>query len=324
MTSKLAIYADEALGAYGYEEKAWFLPHVRLTRFLEELRTAGLWDRIDFRTASPASESDLMLFHTPEHIANVQRRCATNEGALDHGPTFARRHVERAARHVVGAVMDATRQIAQGALKRAFLPIAGFHHAMAEQARLYCLYNDCAVALTYLLDCIDGQVAYVDIDVHQGDGVYEAFAAEPRVCIVDIHEDPRTLFPHDPDAPGDGIFPGRREDDGRGDAVGTKLNLPLKPFTTDAQYRKVWEEAERFLRAAKPCAIVFVSGVDCLRGDPLANQHLSPEMIGELTQRMITIADDYADGRLLVLGGGGYELDNVGRGWTEVVRALTS
>ena len=324
MTSKLAIYADEELGAYGYEEKAWFLPHVRLKRFLDELRGAGLWDQMDFRTAPPASDSDLVLFHTAEHITYVQRRCATNEGALDHGPTFARHHMERAARHVVGAVMDATRRLMKGELKRAFLPIAGFHHATAEQARLYCLYNDCAVALSYLLGHVDGHVAYVDIDVHQGDGVYEAFAAEPRVCIVDIHEDPKTLFPHRPESPGHGVFPGRREDDGRGDAVGTKLNIPLEPFTTDAQYRTIWEEAERFIRAAEPRAIVFTSGVDCLKGDPLANQYLSPEMIGEVTQRMVALANEHADGRLLVLGGGGYDLDNVGRGWTEVVRALTS
>ena len=129
MTSKLAIYADEELGAYGYEEKAWFLPHIRLKRFLDELERAGLRKRIDFRTAPPASDTELSLFHTPEHIAHVRRRCLTNEGALDHGPTFARQHIERAARYVVGAVMDATQQITQGELKRAFVPIAGFHHA---------------------------------------------------------------------------------------------------------------------------------------------------------------------------------------------------
>ena len=118
-----------------------------------------------------------------------------------------RAHVERAATHVVGAVMDATRRILAGEIATAFVPIAGFHHAHAEEARLYCLYNDPVVALSWLLTQLDGNLAYIDIDIHQGDGVYEAFADEPRVHVVDLHEDPSTLFPHSPEAPGEGHFP---------------------------------------------------------------------------------------------------------------------
>ena len=111
MPNKLHMYADRELGAYGYAEKAWFLPHVRLNAFLERLDREGLNKKVKFNKAGPASPDDLLLLHTPEYIDFVKKRCAEGTGALDHGATFARPHMERAASHVVGAVMDATRRI---------------------------------------------------------------------------------------------------------------------------------------------------------------------------------------------------------------------
>ena len=271
MTTPLPLYADAELGAYGYHEKEWFQPHVRLRRFLRELDERGLREAVTFRQAPPATDDELLLFHTPAHIDHVRRECATNEGHLDHGPTFARAHVERAATHVVGAVMDAIRRIVAGEMKTAFIPIAGFHHAHPEQARLYCLYNDPAIAISWLLSQLEGNVAYIDIDIHQGDGVYEGFAGHPRVWIADLHEDPSTLFPHTPESPGRGPFSGRREDNGRGAGAGTKMNIPLEPHTTDAAYLSLWEEAEGLIRSARPEFIVFESGVDGLEADPLSN-----------------------------------------------------
>jgi acetoin utilization protein AcuC len=318
----LAMYAHEELGRYGYDEKAWFRPNVRQEAFLAELTRQGLDARVSFRTAPPANLDDLCLFHTSEYVSMVREQCTRAEGALDHGPTLARPHMERAAAHVAGAVLDATRRIVAGELRTAFVPIAGFHHAHAAQARMYCLYNDPAMALSWLLRRTEGTLAYVDIDIHQGDGVYEGFSAEPRVCIVDIHEDPSTLFPHSPETPGDGVFPGRRQDDGTGEARGTKLNVALSPHTTDEMYLSVWEEAEAFLRRAKPRFIVFVSGVDGLKGDPLSHQQLTISVVSEVTRRVRRVADEFADGRLLVLGGGGYDIDNVSKGWAAVVSAL--
>lgn len=408
MTNRLAIYAAPELGAYGYHEKEWYLPGVRLNSFLAELEARGLHEAVRFREAGPASDADLQLFHSAAHIERVRARCAANEGSLDTapqrivedavlllgtvrgesagegpaprdavrtlvepaltpaltleqligflegdgllavdqtsaalritaagqdfiaserprlpGPTLARAHVERAARHVAGAALDATRRILAGELETVFLPIAGFHHAHREEARLYCLYNDPALALSCALPQLQGNLAYVDIDVHHGDGVYEAFADEPRVHIVDLHEDVSTLFPFTPEAPGAGDFWGRRDAIGRGAGLGTKLNIPLAPHTTDAQYLALWEEAEAFLRAARPQFIVFESGVDGLESDPMSNQRLSPAAIHEVTRRVRALAQEYAAGRLLVLGGGGYDPTTVAAAWVTVVEALT-
>ncbi len=319
---RLAVYADSELGRYGYEEKPWFRPTVRLDAFLTELDARSLLDSVALHSAPPATRQELQLFHGGDYIDWVRARCARNEGALDHGPTFARSHIERAAAHVVGAALHATRRILDGTHGTAFIPISGFHHAFADEARLYCLYNDPAVVLSWLLDELDGNLAYIDIDIHQGDGVYQAFAGEPRVCIADLHEDPSTLFPHAPDRPGQGDFAGRRAACGTGAGFGTKLNIPLDPFTDDARYLALWEEAEAFVRAAAPRFIVFVSGVDGLQGDPLSHQSLSLDTIREVTRRVRALADETAEGRLLVLGGGGYDLTNVARGWTTVVETL--
>ena len=322
MTSPLHIYADQSLGAMGWEEKPWMLPHVRNDAFIEEFGALGLGSRVMFQTAAAATDEQLSLFHTQDHVARMRAACATNRGCLDDpnphiandarlilkslgvddastvlssvkksvaarlcpamtcegyvdyleschllersddnhrgkitakgkaflsgdtallgGVTYARVGVERAARHIVGAVLDATRRIVDGQFDCAFVPIAGFHHAHADQARMYCLYNDPAVAITWLLTQIEGNVAYVDIDIHQGDGVYTGFAHEPRVRIVDLHEDWSTMFPFTPDQPGRGPFTGRASDTGLGRGEGTKLNVPLAPHTTDAAYIDHW------------------------------------------------------------------------------------
>ena len=275
-----------------------------------------------FNKAGTASRDDLLLVHTPEYIDFVKKRCAEGTGALDQGATFARPHMERAASHVVGAVMDATRRIIAGNASTVFVPISGFHHAFPDEARLYCLYNDPAIAIQWALTQLKGNVGYIDIDIHQGDGVYRTFADDPRVYIADLHEDPSTLFPHSPETPGTGHLGGRRDENGSGAASGTKLNIPLSPFTDDQTFLKLWEEAKLFIRKAKPEYIVFECGVDCLEGNPLSNQKISTQAIAEITRRVYSIARETAEGRLLVLGGGGYDLNNVTRDWTTIVSTL--
>jgi acetoin utilization protein AcuC len=320
--TSLGICLEDEIGAYGYVEKPWFLPHVRLAAFSTGLRARGL-DRAFTNLRAPAADdADLLLFHTPAHLERVRRLCAQDEGALDHGPTLARVSIERAATHVVGAVMDAARRILRGDIKRAFIPIAGFHHAHTEEARAYCLYNDSAIVLRFLVAEGLAPIAYVDVDAHHGDGVYGAFASDQRVVIADMHEDGRMLFPHSPDAPGPGPFSGDANVQGEGPALGTKLNLPMPAGATDVDFHRAWDEIETFVTAARPAFIVFESGADGLAGDPMAHLRFTPAALGHATRRMRAIADEYADGRLLVLGGGGYETESLVAGWCAVVDAL--
>lgn len=387
----LTVYASDELGAYGYVEKPWYQPGERLAAFL-----AGVDGReLDWADAPAASDHDLTLFHTPEHVALVTERCATDRGSLDRapdhvnarsrqlvaaiaqagdpwatatdlasvlqelqatlaefapflqseglvvyrapsdsvritdagrafladpeaslgGPTYARAHVERAARHVCGAVIDAVRRIAGGEISTVFVPIAGFHHAHRDQARMYCLYNDPGLAIEAALRAVDGPVAYIDVDIHQGDGVYGAFADDPRVVIADLHEGPPSF-----------VEPGRvrpTEHTGVGGAAGTKRAVAVGHGTTDATYLEAWEELEAWLREAKPAFVVFEAGVDGLATDPMSNQALTPAVFGEIARRVKALADEHAGGRLLVLGGGGYELTGLAAGWGAVVDGLS-
>ncbi len=316
----LAVYGGAALGAYGYAEKPWFLPDVRLRAFEAALVRGGVDARVRRIVAGPGSDDDILRFHTPAHLERVRRLCAANEGALDHGPTLARASVEAAATHVVGAVMDAARRLVSGELRRAFVPIAGFHHAHPEAARSYCLYNDAAIALSFLRDAVPGTIAYVDVDVHHGDGVYAAFAGDPRVVIADVHEDGRTLFPNSPTAPGAGPVSGAAEDDGEGAGKGTKLNLPLAAGATDAAFLAAFARVEAFLAARQPSFVVMVSGVDGLAGDPMAHLALTPGAIAHAARRTAALVERHVP--VLVLAGGGYDLDNFARGQVAVVEAL--
>ncbi len=228
------------------------------------------------------------------------------------GPTYARKHVEEAARWICGASLDATRRILSGELTTAFVPIAGFHHAHPDQARLYCIYNDPGVAIAAAQRLIDGPIAYIDVDIHHGDGVYAAFADDPRVIIADLHEDPRAV-PRSVR---------RTAQVGRDVGAGTKLTLALGPGTEDHGYLEAWEQAEAFVRAARPAFVVFEAGVDGLAGDPMSNQELTVEVFGEIARRVQALAQECSEGRLLVLGGGGYELAGMSSGWATVVEAL--
>ncbi|MCA9659994.1 MAG: hypothetical protein KC486_16745 [Myxococcales bacterium] len=322
MKPPVLVYRGEALGAYGYAEKPWFLPDVRLQAFLRAAEARGLSERVRWIEAPPAADADILRFHPPAHLAMIRRRCAAEDGALDHGATPARASIERAATHVVGAVIDAIDRLLAGEHRRAFVPISGFHHAHRERVRSYCLYNDPAIALAYLRDRGVGPRLYVDTDVHFGDGVYEGFADDPDLVAIDIHESTNTLWPYSPAVPGVGAQAGDRHERGRGPGRGTKLNLPLVAGAGDRHFAGAWAEAERLLEGAKPAFIVVTVGIDALAGDPMAHLNLSPAALTGVVRRLCELADQHAEGRLLVLGGGGYRLESIARGWGGILEAL--
>ncbi len=202
-----------------------------------------------------------------------------------------------------------------GHARRAFVPIAGLHHAARDRAAGFCIYNDCGVVLE-LLRSRHGlaRLAYVDIDAHHGDGVYYAFEADPGICITDIHEDGRYLYP------GTGTAAER----GLGPAAGSKLNLPLTPGAGDDEFRAAWDRAEAHLADFRPEFILFQCGADSLAGDPLAHLQLSAGAHGFAARRLCALADRWADGRLLATGGGGYNRRNLALAWTAVVGAFVA
>jgi acetoin utilization protein AcuC len=156
------------------------------------------------------------------------------------------------------------------------------------------------------------RIAYVDIDAHHGDGVFYAFESDPDLIFADIHEDGRYLYP------GTGFA----EETGKGAAAGTKLNLPLDPGSDDTEFDRVWPLVEQHLVNFKPEIVLFQAGADSIAGDPITHMRFTPAAHGKAARRLIKIADEYCQGRIIAMGGGGYNRNNLALGWNEVLKAM--
>jgi len=197
-----------------------------------------------------------------------------------------------------------------GHCRRAFVPIGGLHHARRDEAAGFCVFNDCGVAIEALRRRHGlRRIAYVDIDAHHGDGVYYAYEDDPDLIIADLHEDGRYLYPGT----------GGADERGRGAALGSKLNIPMPAGATDRDFMVQWEAVERFVSDAKPELILLQCGADSLDGDPLTHLAYTSATHAHAARRLCAVADRFCRGRLLALGGGGYDAANVAQAWNDVV-----
>jgi acetoin utilization protein AcuC len=156
------------------------------------------------------------------------------------------------------------------------------------------------------------RIAYVDIDAHHGDGVYYAFEEDADVIIADVHEDGRYLYP------GTGTVQER----GRGGAVGTKLNLPLAPGARDSAFADAWPQVMAHLARFEPQFLLLQCGADSLEGDPITHLRLSAASHGRAARELCELAERLGHGRLLAMGGGGYNRTNLAQAWSAVVENL--
>jgi acetoin utilization protein AcuC len=200
----------------------------------------------------------------------------------------------------------------RGECRRAFVPIAGLHHAARDRAAGFCVFNDCGVAIEQLKRAGLKRVAYVDIDAHHGDGVFYGFEEDAAVIFADLHEDGRYLYP------GTG-FAGET---GRGLAAGTKLNVPLPPGADDAVFAQRWPAVLAHLEKFAPEFVLLQCGADSIAGDPITHLRFSPAVHGRAARELGELADRLGHGRLLALGGGGYNRTNLAQAWTAVVENL--
>jgi acetoin utilization protein AcuC len=312
MQKPVAVYVGEALAAYGFGEGHPFGPD-RMDAFWQHLQALGLDTRLQVREPVSASDEQILRFHTADYLERVKRQSKSGQGYLDCGDTPAFEGVYEAAATVVGTVLAGLGDIMAGRCRQAFVPIAGLHHATRSEAAGFCVFNDCGVAIeTLRSEYAIQRVAYVDIDAHHGDGVFYAFEGDSEVCIVDLHEDGRYLYP------GTGAV----EESGSGDAAGTKLNIPMPPEADDDVFFECWVSAENFIAQAQPEFIILQCGADSLAGDPITHLRYSSAAHRHAAVQLKALAERCCDGRLLALGGGGYNRTNLAAAWTAVVAAL--
>ena len=309
---KVELYFGESLGRYSFRTDHPFGPD-RLHSFWRETVKQGLNRRVKIREPVLCSEEGLANFHTISYIDRVKELSKTGTGYLDRGDTPAFPGMFEAASFVVGSGLDGISQTLYGSNVKIFVPIAGLHHARRDQAAGFCVFNDCGVLIETLKKKYSMQkIAYVDIDAHHGDGVFYAFEEDPALIFIDIHEDGRFLYP------GTGFA----NETGRGKAKGSKLNIPMAPGSDDAAFQLIWPEVEDFLRDRKPEIILFQAGADCIAGDPITHLQYSPQVHTFVTKRLCAIADEYCEGRMLAMGGGGYNLTNLALAWNSVLKAM--
>jgi acetoin utilization protein AcuC len=191
----------------------------------------------------------------------------------------------------------------------------GLHHAMPARASGFCVYNDPAIAITRLLDLGAERIAYIDVDVHHGDGVQEIFWNDPRVLTVSLHETPLALFP------GTG-FP---SETGGPQAQGTAVNVALPPGTDDAGWLRAFHAVvPAVVRAFRPQLLFTQCGADTHHLDPLADLNLTVDGQRASHLALRALADECCDGRWVATGGGGYALvEAVPRTWTHLLATAT-
>ena len=312
MASPVGLVSGKDIARYGFPN-GHPLGGDRHDVFLRELQQERLESQLIHLTPRSSTRAELESFHTAGYIDFVIERSIAGEGLLDAGDTPAFPGVFEAAGSVVGATLVAVEAIMTGRCRRAFVPIAGLHHAARSHAAGFCVFNDCGIAIEILRkDYGLHHVGYVDIDAHHGDGVFYGFESDPEVSIADIHEDGRYLYPGT----------GAAGETGKGAAAGTKLNLPLMPGATDIEFRGAWEKVEAYLTERKPDFILLQCGADSLAGDPLTHLRFSEGAHAHAAARLCELADRFGHGRVLGLGGGGYNRRNLARAWTRVVQSF--
>jgi acetoin utilization protein AcuC len=302
---------DDALGAYDLGPEHPLRPdRVRLT--MQLARTTGLLDKAAMVPPVELTGDDLARVHDLGYLAAVQAASADGRMlpryGLGPGDTPAFPGMHEASARVCGATVAAAEALRSGSALHVFSPAGGLHHAMRDHAAGFCVYNDPAVAIAWLLDQGVERIAYVDVDVHHGDGVEAIFAGDPRVLTVSVHESGNYLFP------GTGFA----DEIGKGPAAGTMANLPLPPYTTDDLYLAAFDAVvPALVRAFEPEILVTQLGCDSHYTDPLAHLALTTGAYRALAGRLHDLAHTVTDGRWLATGGGGYQWASVvPRAWT--------
>ncbi len=306
------VYLGDALAHYGFGNDHPFGP-ARHDVFRQAFYQQSLHTRVDVLPPVAADRATLERFHTQEYIARVEQLSKLGVGYLDHGDTPAFIGMYEAVLTVAGCATDAIERIMSGQYRRAFVPIAGLHHARRDTAAGFCIINDCGIAIETLRRQHGlRRIAYIDIDAHHGDGVFYSFEDDPDLIFADMHEDGRFLYP------GTGAL----EETGQGQAAGTKLNIPMPPEAGDETFMQIWPKVESFLQRHGADFILLQCGADSIAGDPITHLQYSEAAHAHAATRLRRLAEDLCGGRLLAMGGGGYNHDNIARTWTAVVEAL--
>ncbi len=316
MSGSAAVEWDDALTQYDFGPGHPLAPvRVALTMALAGDLGVLAAPSVTVFPPPPATDAELATVHDEDYIAAVRQAGRSllpdpqfGLGTADD-PVFEGMH--EASALVAGATLAAARAVWSGSALHGVSIAGGLHHAMRRRTSGFCVYNDPAIAIKWLLAEGAERVGYVDVDVHHGDGVQAAFYDDPRVLTISLHEHPATLFP------GTGL-PGET---GEGAGTGYAVNVALPAGTGDAGWLRAFDAVvPPLLRAFEPTVLVSQHGCDTHRLDPLAHLELTIDAQRFAQIALHDLAHELCDGKWLLTGGGGYALVQVvPRTWTHLL-----
>ena len=322
MTCTVHVAWDDRLTGYNFGPGHPLAP-IRVELTIELARALGVLDAdgVTVVAPEPATDAELAYVHDPDYIEAVKQAGGAEPILIagryglgtEDDPIFPAMH--EASALVAGATLAAAQAVWKGTAEHGVSIAGGLHHAMRDRASGFCVYNDPAIAISWLLSQGVERVAYVDIDVHHGDGVQAAFYNDPRVLTISLHEHPRTLFPGT----------GRASETGGPDARGSAVNVALPAGTRDAGWLRAFHAVvPPLLRSFQPQILVSQHGCDTHWMDPLANLELTIDAQRAAHAAIHQLAHETAGGRWLLTGGGGYEVVQVvPRTWTHLLAEAT-
>ncbi len=282
----------------------------RLAMVLDLIRCLG--HPVPIIAAPLATREEILTVHDEAYVAMVE--------ALDRGETPPEAEgfglgtpdnpifpgMDLATRWLVGGTLHGARLLMDGAETRVLQLGGGLHHAQKDRAAGFCLYNDLAVAIRAFVDH-GWRVAYLDIDLHHGDGVQKLFYDQDKVLTISLHETGHYLYPGT----------GHIQELGAGSARGLSVNVPFEPFTESESYLEAFEDVvPRTLEQFSPHVLVVQAGADAHFADLMGDLALTTQTFEKLYRRILDLAGEHTQGRVLVTLGGGYDNQVVARVWT--------
>ena len=267
------------------------------------------------RRPAMATDDEIVRVHTWDHLERIRAGDRRGSGFLDYGDTPAWPGVLRRAGLAVGGTLLASRLVASGEFRRAFNPAGGLHHAYCDRAGGFCPFNDVAIAVR----CLQSEFRYrrlavVDLDGHHGDGTEAIFYDEP-ILTVSLHRYDGRFYPKT----------GSPSDVGRGAGFGYNLNVPLDRRTEDDAYLRLFDRwVIPAVRRYLPSILFVVVGADSHFADPLVHLGLSMDAYHQLAARLVALAEEVCEGRIVAVAGGGYAPEAVARCWAAFAGSLAN
>jgi len=294
------------LNKTGYISDPFYLKHKnephpenpgRLNAIQKNIESSKYYNNLTLIQPRKATIEDIAKVHGTGYIQSVEDSCRNGVRNLD-ADTVISTDSYQAALLSAGAGLEAVDKILEGTVDNAFCAVRPpGHHAEQNKAMGFCLFNNVGVIARYAQDVKNLEKVFIfDWDVHHGNGTQHSFYKDSSIYYSSIHQYP--------------FYPGTGgvDETGTGDGLGSNLNLPMRAYSCDTDYINAIEhKLIPVIQKFNPDLIIISAGFDAHENDPLAQINLSTECYGKMTQKLMEIANDVCNGRILSMLEGGYD-----------------